>query len=93
MSAKIVHYEIKVRGRVQGVGYRAFAAKNARVLGLKGFVKNLADGSVLVEVEGPNELLDQFVLECKKGPGWAYVDNVVALESTFQGYEGFVVRY
>jgi acylphosphatase len=56
-------------------------------------VKNLADGSVLVEVEGPIELLDQFVLECKKGPGWAYVDNVVALESTFQGYEGFVVRY
>jgi acylphosphatase len=93
MSADIAHYEIKITGHVQGVGYRAFAAKIARALGLKGFVKNLADGSVLVEAEGPTELLDQFVLQCKKGPGWAYVDDAVVVESTVQGYEDFVVRY
>ena len=93
MAAEIAHYEIKVTGRVQGVGYRAFAAKTARAFGLKGFVKNLADGSVLVEAEGPSELLDQFVLECKKGPGWAYVNDATVVESAVQGYEDFVVRY
>ena len=93
MASPIAHYDIKVKGRVQGVGYRAFAAATARSFNLNGFVKNLVDGSVLVEAEGPSDLLDQFVLECKKGPGWAYVDGVTVIESTIQGFKEFKVRY
>ncbi|MFV0269489.1 MAG: acylphosphatase, partial [Draconibacterium sp.] len=44
----MVQYEIKVNGRVQGVGFRYFTKKQADIRGLKGWVKNAPDGSVLV---------------------------------------------
>ena len=93
MAVDIAHYDIKIRGRVQGVGYRAFAAKSARTLNLKGFVKNLVDGSVLVEAEGPVDLLDRLVIDCKKGPGWARVEDVLVSEAPVVGYSDFNVRY
>ena len=58
------------RGRVQGVGFRATAQGVAEGLGLGGFVRNLADGSVEAEVEGEPSLLDEFAarLERRFGP-------------------------
>ena len=55
---QIKNVSIKVKGRVQGVGYRYNTMVKARELGIKGYVKNERDGSVLMEVEGNQENLD-----------------------------------
>ena len=49
-------------GRVQGVGFRYFSVQKARQLGLTGWVENLLDGSVEMEVEGTEELIDQLII-------------------------------
>jgi len=65
-----------VKGRVQGVGYRWFARDAARRLGLKGFVRNLPDGSVEVQAVGDRDALEQFVGRLRRGPAMAYVVDV-----------------
>jgi acylphosphatase len=66
-----------VRGRVQGVGYRVFALREAMDLGLDGFVANLADGSVRVVAEGPAAGLDALLLRLREGPPAGWVDDVL----------------
>jgi acylphosphatase len=68
------HYLIS--GRVQGVGYRAFVHRTANELGLKGWVRNLADGSVEALVGGAIELQQQLEMELKKGPPRSLVESV-----------------
>ena len=75
MEEKLL-YKIHVRGRVQGVGFRWSAVREARNQGIKGFVKNLSDGSVYIEAEGSMKQLNTFVEWCKKGPGFGYVESV-----------------
>ncbi len=81
-----------VRGRVQGVGYRAFAQAKALALGLSGYAQNLADGRVEVVAEGPKEALEAFLEELKKGPRAAQVEGVEALWEEAQGLQGFYTR-
>ena len=69
-------YKIHVTGHVQGVGFRWNAAKEARDLGIKGFIQNLTDGSVYIEAEGTLMQLTTFVEWCKRGPTFGYVDSV-----------------
>jgi acylphosphatase len=66
-----------VQGHVQGVGFRWFARDAAERLGLKGFVRNLSDGDVEVQAVGDREALDQLVAVLRRGPGHAYITNVV----------------
>ena len=66
----------KVYGRVQGVGFRAFAKNIADEFGLYGYVKNLDDGSVGFEAIGSKEMLNLFLEKLKKGPPNAFVLNV-----------------
>ncbi len=65
----ILLYRIHITGWVQGVGFRWRTSLEANRLGLKGYVRNLSDGRVYTEVEGPVEKLEQFVEWCKNGPG------------------------
>lgn len=65
-----------VSGRVQGVGYRAFAARTARGLGLSGGASNLPDGRVLVVAEGPAHALDRLEATLWDGPRFARVQRV-----------------
>ena len=88
----VFNYIITVKGRVQGVGYRAFAVKMAKGLGLVGYVKNMPDGTVKIEAEGKKEDLDRFVILCEKGPGWAYIEKFSLIESPVQGYRDFKIR-
>lgn len=67
---------IQVSGKVQGVFYRASTEKKAKELGLTGFVRNEPDGSVYIEAQGEDSLLNQFVDWCRKGPDRARVDSV-----------------
>lgn len=75
MEEKLL-FKIHVRGRVQGVGFRWSALREARNRGIKGLVKNLSDGSVYIEAEGSIGQLNSFVEWCKKGPGFGFVDSV-----------------
>lgn len=82
-----------IRGRVQGVYFRASAADAAHGLGLRGWVRNLADGRVEALAQGPREALDSFVDWCRRGPPAAKVDEVLEEWSEAKDdLEGFVVR-
>ncbi|MDP4240450.1 MAG: acylphosphatase [Bacteroidota bacterium] len=83
------HYNITVRGRVQGVGFRYNARRQAMTLGLDGFVKNMPDGSVYMEVEGNQVDLDEFVYWCHTGPSYSRVLDVIVSISNLEGFTGF----
>ncbi len=68
--------QITVRGRVQGVWFRATAREEARRLGLTGFVMNRADGSVYIEAAGKEADLEAFIAWCRSGPPLADVKEV-----------------
>ncbi len=74
---------IKVIGRVQGVGFRYFTIRNANDYGLKGYVRNLTDGSVEIRVEGEKEVIEQFNSVIKAGSGFS---DVKKLEIAFKPY-------
>ena len=82
----------KIYGRVQHVGFRYATNKKALELGICGFVKNMPDGSVYVEAQGSEEKLDAFMLWCKKGPAWAYVNQFITDIAMATVYENFSVR-
>ena len=65
-----------VRGRVQGVGFRWFVREHARTLRLAGWVRNLADGMVELEVEGPADRVAEFMAFVTEGPDGAVVAGV-----------------
>ena len=90
MNQKI-QYKIVVKGRVQGVGYRYSALREAKLLGLCGIVKNQSDGSVYIEAEGPKEILDLFTEWCRKGPGPGHVSSVAVSEYPASGYSDFSI--
>lgn len=83
------HYNITVRGRVQGVGFRYNARRQALTLGLDGFVKNMNDGSVYMEVEGYQGDLDELVSWCKAGPSGSRIMDVIVSVSNLEGLSGF----
>jgi len=79
-----------VRGRVQGVGFRWWACEEARRLGLDGWVRNLADGSVERLAAGPEAVVAELVESCRAGPKSARVTSVerhVAADEAISGFE------
>jgi len=87
-----IHYTILVKGKVQGVFYRASARQKAETLGITGFAQNLSDGSVLIEAEAEESTLKEFVAWCRKGPPNAQVTDVTATEKENVGYLSFSVK-
>lgn len=90
MEEKLL-YKIHVNGYVQGVGFRWSAVREAKRQGIKGFVKNMSDGSVYIEAEGSRKQVTTFVEWCKKGPG--YVESVTADPYPPVNYWDFTVEY
>jgi len=81
---------IVVRGRVQGVGYRDWAAREARALRLAGWVRNRLDGSVELLAAGEERALEEFAARCRRGPPVARVDALrveVSEEAAPPGFE------
>lgn len=74
-----VTMRLVIKGRVQGVGYRAWCQDTAQQLGLTGWVRNLHDGSVEALAHGPAETLNDFIAACRSGPAFS---KVSAVEST-----------
>jgi acylphosphatase len=95
LSNKIVknhHLNIKITGKVQGVYYRASAKRKADELGIKGFVRNQPNGSVYIEAEASNEVLQKFMEWCHQGPERAQVQQVETSEAPLQNFTEFEVR-
>ena len=86
--------EIKVTGRVQGVGFRWFTQKTATQLGVVGWVKNLSDGSVLLRAAAEASVMAEFKQRIAKGPPFSRVDHLMehVLDET-PGYTSFTVTY
>ncbi len=84
-----VRFTALVRGRVQGVGYRAFVQRHARDLGLAGQVENLADGRVEVMAEGPTDDLALLLVHVRNGPTHALVEDVEVIWGEAGGVRGF----
>jgi acylphosphatase len=82
---------VVVRGRVQGVFFRAEAQSRARSLGVDGWARNERDGSVLAVFEGPRERVESMVEWCRRGPRGAHVDAVDAAWEEPEGLSGFRV--
>ncbi|TGE01192.1 acylphosphatase [Methylobacterium nonmethylotrophicum] len=72
--------EIIVRGRVQGVGYRAWTKGVAEARGLSGSVRNRRDGSVEARLAGPAEAVAAMIEACRQGPPGARVEDVAVAE-------------
>ena len=75
MSVVIIR-RVVVRGRVQGVGYRAWTEDTARELGLQGWVRNRHDGAVEAVFAGPGETVLKMVESCRQGPYGAHVTGI-----------------
>ncbi len=89
-----VRMEVRVKGRVQGVGFRQFVRYHARQMGLTGWVRNEPDGSVYLVAEGPRERLEQLLDVVRQGPPAARVDEVQVHWLPVRGeYTHFEIRW
>jgi acylphosphatase len=71
----IVARRVLIGGRVQGVGFRMFAAARAAAEGIHGYARNLPDGRVEVVMEGDDEAVDRMELALRRGPSHAQVES------------------
>ena len=90
MSGAIL--QVTIRGRVQGVGYRAFVEHEARQRQISGWVRNRRDGGVEAVIAGSAEAIDALIARCHAGPSGARVDMVRVLDEPDQVDPGFTVR-
>ena len=83
---------IFISGRVQGVGFRHFTRKNAEALGVTGWVKNLPDGRVEAVLQGDEQIVEELIEKCRKGPVASYVKGIeVEKESGDESFNNFSV--
>lgn len=86
------HFNITVRGIVQGVFFRASAKERAVSLAISGLVRNAPDGSVHLEAEGEETALKQFIQWCHQGPPHAVVSKCEFTEAPLRNFEGFKIE-
>jgi len=82
---------IKIKGKVQGVWFRASTKLKAEELKVNGLVKNELDGSVYVEAEGEDEPIQKFILWCKSGPEMADVKGIIVTECEVKNFTDFTI--
>jgi acylphosphatase len=92
MTAPTRTAHIRVEGRVQGVGYRAFVEMHATALGLSGWVRNRRDGSVEAVLHGAAMAVADMLALCRSGPPGARVDQVEIMGEGVVPVHGFEVR-
>ncbi len=95
MSRALRRVRLRIRGRVQGVGFRYRAEEQAARLRLTGWARNREDGRVELVVEGEPERVAAFVAWCREGPPLATVNDVEeeALEGETRRYDDFRIVY
>ncbi|WP_152351929.1 acylphosphatase [Brachybacterium subflavum] len=89
MDEKVIRRVVRVSGRVQGVGFRWAAADAAQDLGVTGTVRNLLNGTVEADVEGPAEAVDRMLEWLAEGPPSARVSGTEVRDADPRGTSGF----
>lgn len=85
---------VTIRGRVQGVAFRHHTCRQAEILGVSGWVRNLPDGAVEGLFEGDGEAVQALVAWCRSGPPAAAVERVdIRQEEYCAEFTGFSIRY
>lgn len=92
-KSEMTNYRINIRGKVQGVGFRFHAKRVASMLGLGGYVKNMPDETVYIEVEGAENRVKEFIRWCHSGPERAQVKKVELEEGSIQNFDSFETRF
>ena len=80
---------LTIKGKVQGVFFRATAKDIADELGIKGWVINLPDRNVEIRATATEEILQKFIDWCKQGPPKARVDEVIVDDLSLEEFKGF----
>ncbi|PLX93806.1 MAG: acylphosphatase [Desulfuromonas sp.] len=84
---------VRVRGKVQGVCYRASTQETARAYGLKGWVRNLPDGSVEACFQGEEQKVRAVIEWCRQGPPHAAIDSLdIDWEEVSESFANFSIR-
>ena len=92
MDSAVVRVRVLVDGRVQGVGFRQSAAREADRLGIEGWIRNLPDGRVEAAYEGSRSAVEEMVGWSRHGPMWATVTEMTVVDEEPKGERGFSVR-
>jgi acylphosphatase len=92
MTVPIETVQLRIAGQVQGVGYRLWMTRTAPSLGLRGWVRNRADGSVEALVTGTPEGVAAMIDAARKGPSGAQVRDLTVTPDEDDGSVGFVSR-
>lgn len=85
----MLHLNIKIYGKVQGIFYRVTAKEQAKGLSIVGFARNEPDGTVYIEAEGKKQNLDKFLKWCEVGPSLARVDKIEVTPGQFKKFSDF----
>ena len=85
--------KLVISGKVQGVGYRFSVKRKADSLGIRGYVKNLHDGSVFATAQGNISALNNFVKWCHIGPQGALVSNIEKTYAEIKDFNEFRIAY
>lgn len=84
----------RAEGRVQGVGFRFFVMSNAKNYGVTGWVKNMSDGSVTMELQGEPQSVERLIAKIRRGNEWIKVTNFAISDMpVLKGENTFAVRY
>jgi acylphosphatase len=85
------HIDIRIKGKVQGVSFRATTKAVADQMGVRGFVRNEKDGSVFIEAEGDDVLLEVFLEWCHEGSDRSKIEQVEVTPGTLKNYQNFEI--
>ena len=88
----MIYQKIIVHGKVQGVSFRKSAAQKANDLSVKGYVINLSDGTVMMEAEGYQASMDEFIEWCYIGSVMSDVKKIDIMSGEVKGYKSFRIK-
>lgn len=89
---QLIRYHVLISGKVQGVGYRMSVLQAANKFNLKGWVRNLPDGSVEAIFEGNLINTEQIIRWCRQGNSTAVVENIVVEQQMPEAIQTFEIR-
>ncbi len=87
------HFNIKIIGQVQGIGFRYASRQKALALGITGSVRNEPDESVSIEAEGEEKSLEKFIQWCQSGPSGAQIREVKVTDDAIKNFRDFLINY
>ena len=88
----MIYQKIIVHGKVQGVNFRKSTAEKANELSVKGYVMNLSDGTVMIEAEGSQASIDEFIEWCYIGSVMSDVNKIDVISGEVKGYKSFRIK-